>query len=246
LKLLAIAMGLRQRIRILLHKAILALGFRLVRAAPFERALRRWELDHDDFYLLQVGAHNGVTSDPFQRMIAEGAWTCTLVEPQRKSCEVLRAIYADRDRVRIENVAIGPEDAALTLFKVRDDAPNVPYWANQLASTRRAVVASHADRIPDLESLIVEEKVPCRTLASIVRESRFPRLDLLAIDVEGYDFEVVKQIDSLPFLPHFVYFEHLHLSREDYQASLAFLAERGYRCHAVNNGDTFAERNSHP
>lgn len=237
-------MGLLHRwLRKLIHRPILAVGFRLVRAPRFERVLRAWELEHDDFYFLQVGAHNGVTSDPFHRFVVEGWWwNVALVEPQSQSCGVLREIYRDRTGVKIFETAIGTENGTLSLFKIREDAEGIPYWASQLASTRREVIASHSDRIEQVERWIVEVQVPCRTLASIYQEAKYPRLDLLAIDVEGFDFEVVKQIDALPSLPKMIYFEHRHLSDEDYRAAVAFLRERGYRTENAEQGDTFAWR----
>jgi FkbM family methyltransferase len=206
---------LHRWLRKLIHLPILALGFRLIRAPRFERVLRAWELEHDDFYFLQVGAHNGVTSDPFHRFVIEGWWwSVALVEPQSRSCEVLREIYRDRIHLKIFETAVGTEE----------------------------VIASHTDRIDNLEQWIVEEKVSCRTLASIYQEAKFSRLDLLAIDVEGFDFEVVKQIDGLPHLPKMIYFEHRHLSESDYQSALAFLKHRGYRTENPEQGDTFAWR----
>ena len=232
--------NLRQSLRYLLHSAVLGCGFRLVRASPFERAIRRWELTHDDFYFVQIGAHNGVTSDPFQRFIVEGLWTCVLVEPQPESFQILQTIYCDRDKVHCINAAIGPEEGTLRLYQIRDSVEGLPYWANQLASTRREVIASHADRIPQIDQYIEEVEMPCRTLASVCLDQHLPRIDLLAIDVEGYDYEVVRHIDQLPYRPKFIYYEHLHLSVDDYQASLKFLQSRGYRTQSVNNGDTFA------
>lgn len=232
---------IRNWFRKCLHRCVLATGFRLSRVKPFERSIRRWELDRADFYFVQIGAHNGVTSDPFQKFIAEGVWSCLLVEPQPRCFEILQAIYCDRPRVQPMQVAIGPDDTRLRLFHIRDDAVGVPYWANQLASTRREVVASHADRIPNIEELIVSVDVPCRTLASLVGEAQYPRIDLLATDTEGFDFEVIRQIDALPNKPQFIYYEHLHLSPTEHRDSLEFLKRRGYRTHAVNNGDTFAE-----
>ncbi len=238
---------LRRWLRKLLHRAVLAAGFRLVRVPRYERIIRERELERDDFHFLQVGAHNGVTSDPFHRFLIEGWWWhVVLVEPQSQSCEILREIYRDRSNLRIFETAVGPENGSLSLFKVRDEATAVPYWATQLASTRREVIASHSDRIEHLDELIVEVRVPCRTLASIVAESSLPRIDLLAIDVEGFDFEVIKQIDDLPQLPGMIYFEHRHLSESDYRSALTFLQQRGYRCETEGDGDTFAWLPSQP
>lgn len=227
-------------------------GFRLVRIHPFERAIRNWELTHEPFYFVQVGAHNGITSDPFHRFLLEGIeWRAILVEPQTSCVDILRSIYADREHVHLVHAAIGPEskpdapqnDAAstLTLYKIREDVQGLPHWANQLASARREVIASHRDRIPDIEHWIVSETVRCIPLAEVIEQHAFPRVDLLTSDTEGFDFEIVRQIDSLPSFPQFIYYENLHLPAEEYARSLEFLKDRGYRTHAVNNGDTFAE-----
>ena len=232
---------MRSFFRRALHRTFLRFGFRLVRALPFERSIRRWELDHSDFYMIQVGAHNGVTSDPIQRFVAEGDWTGVLVEPQQKYFQILQTIYCDRPKLHPLHAAIGPSNESIRLYKVRDDAVGVPYWASQLASTKREVIAGHADRIPGLDELIVAEDVPCRTLESIVREFGLPRLDLLVSDTEGYDFEVIKQIDQLPHRPQFIHFESLHLPPSDFQSCLAFLHARDYTTHDIQPGETFAE-----
>ena len=125
---------------------------------------------------------------------------------------------------------------------VRSDVDGLPYWCSQLASLKYEVIASHEDRIPGLRNWIIEVDVPSRTLSSLLADSHYPRLDLLAIDVEGFDYEVLKQIDSLSFIPHFIYFEHRHLSPDDHRESLTFLAARGYQTISVNDGDSFAER----
>lgn len=233
---------MRQFFRRLLHKLVLSTGFRLSRVTPFERELRRWELDHADFYFLQVGAHNGVTSDPFQRFIVENLWNCILVEPQAAHFDVLRTIYCDREKVACHQVAIGDPDRPMVMYRVRDDAEGVPYWASQLASMRYEVIASHETEIPNLRELIVADPVQCTTLVNLIAEHQYPRLDLLAVDVEGYDFEVIKQIDQLPWKPKFIYYENRHLAATEYQSSLTFLAQRGYKTMAVNAGDTFATR----
>jgi len=244
---------LRSFLRKALHRTVHRFGFRLVRAPAFERAIRNWELDHQPFYFVQVGAHNGITSDPFHRFLIENlAWESILIEPQSPCVDTLRSIYADRENIRIEHAAIGaasqsgtsshPVKRTLTLYRVSDSARGLPHWANQLASARREVIVSHKDRIPDIERWIEVQEVPCVELSEIVQKHGFPRVDLLASDTEGFDFEVVQQIDTLPSLPKFIYYEHLHLSSQEYSRSLQFLKDRGYRTWAINNGDTFAQR----
>lgn len=233
---------LRSLLRTSLHRMVHRFGFRLVRIHPFERSIRDWVLNHDPFYFVQIGAHNGITSDPFHRFLLEGIeWRAILVEPQSLCLEVLRSVYADREHIHIVGGAIGPsESSELTLYKISEEARGLPHWANQLASARREVIASHRDRIPDIERWMVSETVPCMPLAEVIEQHAFPRVDLLATDTEGFDFEILQQIDSLPSLPQFIYYENLHLPSEVAAESLRFLKERGYKTHAVNQGDTFA------
>jgi FkbM family methyltransferase len=243
---------LRSMLRTSLHRMVHGLGFRLVRIPPFERAVRNWELSHEPLYFVQIGAHNGTTSDPFHRFLIEGiAWRAILVEPQSACVRVLQSIYADREHIHIVHAAVGPlsppgpsgsgSSRELTLYRISDEAVGLPHWANQLASARREVIASHRDRIPDIERWIVSETVPCFPLSEVVSRHGFPRVDLLATDTEGFDFEIVRQIDSLPSLPRFIYYENLHLPSDEYAHSLKFLRDRGYTTEPVNNGDTFAE-----
>ena len=163
-----------------------------------------------------------------------------LIEPQSRYCDILREIYQDQNDVHCVNVAIADVDGNKELYRISEAAVGVPYWASQLASFRREVIASHRSQVPGLEQWIVSESLPCRRLASLVAEYRLPRVDLLAVDVEGSDFEVVKQIDDLPSHPKFVYYEHLHLSGQERMDSWQFLADRGYRVTRANDGDTFA------
>jgi FkbM family methyltransferase len=223
-----------------LHTLVLRSGFRLERVKPFEAHLLKYMLHFPDFWFVQVGAYNGITSDPFCKFIIDGLWKGVLVEPQSRYCEILREIYQDRTDIHFANVAIADLDGNKELYRVSEEAVDVPYWASQLASFRREVIASHRDRVPDIERWIVSQAIPCRTLPSLVSEFRLPRLDLLAVDVEGSDFEVVQQIDKLPVLPAFVYYEHLHLSSQERLASWKYLADRGYRVTQANVGDTFA------
>ena len=112
---------LRKLARQFLHRLTLQCGFRLTRAERFERSIRRFELQHDDFYFVQIGAYNGVTSDPFLRFILEGTWKCILVEPQQRYFSILQAIYCDRENVSCSNTAIGTEKKAAQLYMVKDD-----------------------------------------------------------------------------------------------------------------------------
>jgi FkbM family methyltransferase len=226
--------------RRLVHRALLRCGYRIKRVDPVERAIRLYRLDHPEFALVQIGAYNGITGDPFCSFVLEDGWSAVLVEPQHRHCETLREVYANRRNVICREVAIGPRDGKATLYRVAE-APGLPHWAAQLATFNYEVIAGHRREIPDIERLIVAEEVECVTLPTLLAQCGVARFDLLATDAEGSDFAVIQQIDGLEFRPPLVYYEHKHLSVEDRAACEAFLAERGYRVAAVNADDSFAE-----
>jgi|LakMenEpi03Aug12_release.lakeMendotaPanAssembly.Ray.scaffolds.fasta_scaffold00074_41 FkbM family methyltransferase len=233
---------LRSVLRHWLHRAVLQTGFRLQRIPRFEQRIRLAMEEGKPFTMIQVGAHNGVTSDPFHRLLIElQNWQALLLEPQREPFEVLQSIYAGLPRVTCRQVAVGDHGSTLKLYRVGGDTSQLPYWATQLASTRREVIEAHRDQIPNLSERIVCDQLPCVDLPSLFRNTKWPRLDLLVTDVEGADFEVIQQIDQLPSLPRFLFFEDRHLTSGEKIECLRFLQARRYRVVWEQSGDCFAE-----
>ena len=69
--------------------------------------------------------------------------------------------------------------------------------------------------------------VPTRTLTSILDETRTPVIDLLSLDVEGYELEVLKGLDFARYSPRFLLIECLS---DEHKVQLsAFLGSR-YKC----------------
>ena len=56
-------------------------------------------------------------------------------------------------------------------------------------------------------------------------------IDLLHVDAEGYDFEILKQVDfGASWAPSFIIFEREHFDREMYRQAMHMLRTAGYRC----------------
>ena len=54
-------------------------------------------------------------------------------------------------------------------------------------------------------------------------------VDLLHLDVEGYELELLRLFDFARFAPAIVRFEHAHLMRSDWNEAVRLLAGHGYR-----------------
>src|SRR3989338_7495713 len=78
------------------------------------------------------------------------------------------------------------------------------------------------------EHPITKQEVPTRTFMEFAHEYGSSRMDLLQIDCEGYDYEILKQVDFEYFTPTLVNYESRHLSEQDAKAARELLEHKGY------------------
>lgn len=192
-----------------------------------------------DFFFVQIGAFDGRSGDPLHELIVAHGWRGVLVEPQRRYFAELESTYGDRPGLSLRNVAVADRREKRQLYRIRDDVPGLPEWAPQTASFDRATILRHSEDIPGIEALLETEEVDCVMLDEILAEAPDGRIDLLQIDVEGFDHEIIRMLDFERFAPSIIRFEHKHLHAEDYEAALRRLIDNGYRI-AFEGPDTLA------
>ncbi|MGR9106459.1 MAG: FkbM family methyltransferase [Gammaproteobacteria bacterium] len=211
---------------------------------------RRWEklesvLEElagvDDFFFIQVGANDGIVHDPLYRHVLQNRWNGILIEPVRYYFELLKRNYSAGNHLIFENVAISERDGYRELFRIREGLDFLPQWTKGLGSFNRDVLMKHRWAIPDIQQYIVRETVQCLSLASLLARYAVERIDLIMIDTEGYDFEIIKQIDSTAVWPRVMIYEHKHLARDERLQCERLLSDRNYRLHK-HFGNTLAER----
>lgn len=99
--------------------------------------------------------------------------------------------------------------------------PEMPHWVDQCAGFDRAHIIRHCGI--KIEQFIVETSVPCMSLRSLLEQHDVQRVDLLAIDAEGFDWQILKQLDLSVYRPRAILFEVVHLSDVAKAEALAFL-----------------------
>ena len=100
-----------------------------------------------------------------------------------------------------------------------------------MGSFSRETILSHKDIFPTVENHLVEQTVEALSFNSLVEQHGISRIDLVLIDTEGYDYEVLKQIDFQRFRPSLVICEQIHLSDTVKKASIELLDKAGYNVH---------------
>ena len=221
-----------------LHRA----GFDLIRyTPPLDRPFEvlplivreRLALD-PDFFFIQIGANDGIQSDPLRDLILRHDLTGVLVEPVPEAFAALVANYHACHRLRFENVAIGAREGTLPLYRVRPGTEGPRFWFN-IASFDRTVLTRHEIPATYIDVL----PVPTTTLSALIAKHNVSRLDLLQIDAEGHDGIIVREALAMGLTPRIINYESIHMPPAERYSVKRLLAEHGYRFIDVDR-DTLA------
>jgi FkbM family methyltransferase len=217
----------------------------------------------NDFYVIQIGANDGITHDPIHKFIKRDSWTGVLLEPQSYVHDTfLKKVYKKNTGIHTINAALGVQDGEQTLYKIGFSHLR---WATGLASFHRDNVEKafssgmveeqclkYGIKVPPPSEWIEEEQVMVISPDSILNKYNLPHIDLLQIDVEGFDFEVIKIFDIQKTQPGVIVYEHVHLSEKDQHLAEKHLTQNQYRVkkygantvavlHSVHELDRFFE-----
>lgn len=181
-----------------------------------------------NFTFIQIGANDGQFRDPISAFIKEYNWTGVLVEPIRGYFLQLEKNYDGCPNVVFENVAIADYNGQFKMYRVKDNVPFIARWYKGISSYNRAHLLKHRKSFKSINKNIVEEKVQCLTLTELARKHKIKRLNLLILDVEGYEYHIIKQVPRLSFRPEIIYYEHRHLDHESKAKCHNLLCSLGY------------------
>jgi FkbM family methyltransferase len=240
-----IATDERSSVRNLVKSSLERRGYRIGRLPPlasehgyaldidFEYVLAHYlehRSDARQFFFVQVGAFDGITHDRLHWHVLERGWHGIVVEPQPRYFEKLLENYERADGLTFVNAAVDRERGSRTLYGVASVNGEPIDRFGHLASFSRAHLLDWLRRDghrsgSDLR--ITGSPVRCLTFDDVLSE--VDDIDLLYIDAEGYDVELLKLFDFGRLAPAIVRFEHVHLSRNDWNAAVRLLARHGYR-----------------
>lgn len=195
----------------------------------------------EDFFVVQVGANDGMTHDPIHKFIKRDHWQGILLEPQAQVFQkYLKGLYQNQPGITAINAALGRENGETTLYCIGFSDSR---WATGLASFDRSVLeksfaSGHVMRqvqkekgsLPDdQDQWISKLQVPVITVSTLLKKYAIRKIDLLQIDTEGYDYEIIKLFDFKEVKPTAISYENMHLSDFDKKACVIYLTENNYQ-----------------
>jgi len=104
--------------------------------------------------------------------------------------------------------------------------PDMPEWYDQLGSFEREHVAKHFSA--EADKFIIEKEIDVCPLSLILKRTGFVAPLILHIDVEGFDYEVLKSLNFRQSRPSVIMAEHKHLSASDLYSMTELLDDNGY------------------
>lgn len=192
-------------------------------------------VNHKVGQIVQIGSNDGKADDPLHELIKKNPqWEAHFIEPVAYIFERLKANYGQDNRFHFHQIAIN--DGSTQVFyavapRAAVELTDLPKYYNKLGSFYRNNIVKHlGERIePYIEETIIEG----RALDQFFTTNAIETILVLHIDTEGYDWEILKQLDLKKYAPTVVLFEHKHLSIADKNLALKHF-QLGYETYRFN------------
>ena len=180
------------------------------------------------FSFIQIGGNDGVSFDFLYDFVIERKSKGIIIEPVPTYYRDLFENYKNFDNIITINKAVHPIKKSEFIYKIKDNVLHkYPDWAKGIASFDRKHLGKAIVSLPDDDVEGVE--VVCDTLMSLTWP-QIQHIDYLQIDTEGFDYEVLKQIDFKKFSPSIIKYERVNLNKEELIGAYNLLRNEGYFC----------------
>ncbi len=190
---------------------------------------------------LQVGANDGFVYDLLHWFIKRDRWRGVMLEPQPMVCNnYLVRLHAKRPEITVINAALDRKDGSRKIYKL---AFSNERWAHGLSSFSREVLENKLDdgslvkhirrqgvKLPEnREECIVAEDVATISPETLLEKFEGGTFDLLAIDAEGYDYEILKMLDLARISPEVIIYENTLYDTDTVDECRNYLESFGYK-----------------
>ena len=177
--------------------------------------------------LIQIGANDGKRFDEISKFIKNNNDLKTvLVEPVKKYFDQLKENYKDCKNIKFENSAISKNNEINFLYCVKERfIENYQEHIKGINSHEIQHLLNHNVKKSHIEKI----KVETLTFQSLIKKYDLTEIDLLYIDVEGYDDKVVLDFLDNSQLRPILIFEYIHIKNTSLTILIKKLLNENYK-----------------
>jgi FkbM family methyltransferase len=193
---------------------------------------------------VQIGAADGRRADPIFAFVKRHGWHGVLCEPLRDLFALLQDNYRGQDGLVFENVAITEKEELRSISRIplervgKDGIPNWAFGASSLVPARTQLSRNSAETSA-LNKALVQETVQCISLATLLERNSVDEFDVLQLDTEGYDANILRQLDFARYRPLIINMEWQWLTEKEQAEVTALLHRNNYSLYP-SGGDLLA------
>ena len=177
--------------------------------------------------LIQIGANDGKRFDEISNFIKNNnKLKAVLVEPVKKYFEKLKENYKNCNNIKFENSAISKNNEINFLYCVKERfIENYQEHIKGINSYEIRHLLNHNVK----ESHIEKVKVETLTFQNLMKKYNLTEIDLLYIDVEGYDDKIVLDFLDNSQLRPILIFEYIHIKNTSFKILIKKLLNLNYK-----------------
>ena len=183
---------------------------------------------HKDFTFLQIGANDGVFNDPIHSYVVFYNLKGYCLEPIDLYYNKLVHTYKNNKEIVPINVAIYEKSGKINLYKHIEDS-SAENWTIGMSS----VVADHYIRNGIEASKMEIIEVDALTFEDFFNLYPIKNIDFLQVDVEGYDYHIIKMFPFDKYKPKIIQFEHgmsnNFMTKEQLSELISYLMNLDYK-----------------
>lgn len=176
---------------------------------------------------VQIGANDGQLNDPIYPFIKQGKWKGILVEPLPPLFEKLKKTYAGIDGLVFENVGITDSDGNMGFYFLPPEY-NEPDWLQQIGTFDKKAIEINLETLPQLVPKVQTTTVSTISLNTLFTRNKVKEVDVLLIDAEGFEYKILKQLQSVSVKPAIIVFEWGCMEKLEYDLLIKLLSDQEY------------------
>lgn len=237
-----------KKLKIFFKKEIYKRGYKFSRTRNFiflDSILNKLLARNGEIHFIQIGGNDGINDDPLYHF---ATWNKNktkgfILEPVLDYFNELQKNYKNFPSIKTLNLAIHNTEENMTIHRVNPNSASIlPKYSKGIASFDK----KHHINCKIDSKHILEEKVACISLENLIKNNNIKNIDLLQIDTEGYDSEIILNIDFKKIKPSIINFEYYipnTMSKETFNRVLEVLNDNDYEIWQEVNDITAYQRN---